>query len=177
MSVDPFRTLGIDPSFELDLDALDTRHRDLSAALHPDRYATKPANERRMALDRAINVNTAWRQLRDPVQRAERLLEHHGIAISETTAPKASPTLLMEMMEVREELSEAKQARDLDRVGKLGGRMTAKKAEVIEALRLGFVSADGNVNTLRTLLPTLGELRYLKRFFEEVEAIEEQLLD
>ncbi len=70
MSADPFDTLGVEPRFDLDLAALERRHRDLSRALHPDRYAGAPAAERRLALGRAIDANEALRVLKDPIRRA-----------------------------------------------------------------------------------------------------------
>src|SRR5262245_5679063 len=124
MSADPFDTLGVEPRFDLDLAALEDRHRALSGALHPDRYAGRPAAERRMALDRAIEVNAAWRALRDPVTRAEALFQRAGVEVGELAEPKPTPDLLVEMMEVREELAEAKG--DAARLAKLGDRMRTR---------------------------------------------------
>src|SRR6185503_15334256 len=110
---DPFEILGMEPRFDLDLRALEQRHRDLSRALHPDRYAGAPSAERRLALSRAIEVNDAWRMLRDPIRRAEAILRRGGVEIGETLEPKPSPDLLMEMMESREALSDAARKKDL----------------------------------------------------------------
>jgi molecular chaperone HscB len=170
---DPFATLGVEARFDLDLETLADRHRALSGALHPDRYNARPASERRMALDKAVAVNEAWRQLRDPVRRAEALLSRAGVAVGETAEPKASPELLMEMMEVREELAEAKAARDLDGIGKLARRMQRREQQVLARLAAGFAAADD----FDDLVPVLGELRYLRRFFEQLQAIEEELMD
>ena len=172
----PFATLGLEPTFDLDMAALDTRHRDLSGTLHPDRYAGKPATERRMALERAIEVNSAWRTLRDPVKRAEALLATAGIAVGEQAEPKATPALLMEMMEVRETLSDARRSADVAKIGALSDEMKARERQVIGTLSAGFAEAAQDTAQLSALLPTLGELRYLRRFFEELEAIEDELL-
>lgn len=172
---DPFETLGVEPRFDIDDKALAERHRTLSKTLHPDRYSGKPAAERRMALDKAISVNAAWRALRDPVKRAESLLARLGVKTGELEEPKASPMLLMEMMEVGEELSSAHQAKDLDRIGEVADRMRGKERDVIGRLREGFSKADEA--TAKELVPIVGELRYVRRFFEELDAIEEQLMD
>ncbi|HHH27503.1 MAG TPA: Fe-S protein assembly co-chaperone HscB, partial [Polyangiaceae bacterium] len=123
----------------------------------------------------AISVNEAFRLLRDPVRRAEALLASRDVSVGETAEPKPSPELLMEMMEIREELAEAKASKDLDAIGKLGDRMRKREKAVIGALASGFAAADGDPQRLQALLPTLGELRYIRRFFEELDAIEEQL--
>jgi molecular chaperone HscB len=174
--MDAFDTLGVEPRFDLDLGALEARHRALSGALHPDRYAGKPAGERRMALGKAIEVNDAWRVLRDPVRRAECLFARAGVAVGETREPKPSPDLLMEMLEIREELAAAHKKRDAHKVAALGEGMRAREREALGALQRGFASAGGDTAKLATVLPELGKLRYVRRFFEELEAIEDDLL-
>lgn len=174
--MDAFDTLGVPPAFELDLAALEARHRALSAALHPDRFASASAGERRIALGRAIEVNEAFRLVRDPVRRAECLLARSGIAVGDGVEPKPAPSFLLEMMELREALSEAHAARDLDGVTTLGARVREREAETLTALSTGFASKGDDASALRELLPELGKLRYFRRFFEELAAIEDDLL-
>ena len=171
---DPFDTLGVEARFDLDTNELAERHRALSKALHPDRYTGKPAAERRMALDKAIAVNAAWRALRDPVKRAELLLARRGSTTGELAEPKPSPDLLLEMMEVREQLAEAHSARDLDGMGKVTERMRNKERDVLSRLSDGFAT---DTVAPDDLVRTVGELRYIKRFFEELEAIEDQMME
>lgn len=168
---DPFATLGVEPRFDLDADALASRHRELSKALHPDRYASAPAAERRMALGRAIEVNEAYRALRDPVRRAEAVARHLGLPVGETSEPKPSPALLMEMMEAREELAEATRSKDASRVVGLGDAMRARERGLTASIARAFASDERDA-----VLPLLGELRYVRRFLDEVAAFEETLL-
>ena len=172
---DPFETLGVEARFDLDLRALEQRHRDLSKALHPDRYAGAPAAERRLSLGRAIDVNEAFRVLRDPVRRAEALLRRAGTAVGETAEPAAPPALLMEMMEAREELSDVARAKDLEGVRRLGVSMTARQTETIDLLAQAFDAAAAAPEKMSRALPILGELRYVRRFLDEVSALEEEL--
>lgn len=174
---DPFQTLGVEPRFDLDLPSVEKRHRELSRALHPDRYADAPAAERRMSLSRAIEVNEAWRAVRDPVRRAEALCARAGVPFGEAGEPKASPALLMEMMEVREELADAARAKDLGRVAAIRRTVEAREASVLARLAGGFTEAAGAHDATLRLLPTLGELRYLRRLLDELSALEEQLAE
>jgi molecular chaperone HscB len=167
---DPFSTLGVEPVFDLDIAALERRHRELSRQLHPDRYVGKPAGERRQALGRAIEMNDAWRVLKDPIRRAEALLALRGTPVGETNEPKPDQELLMEMMEQRESLSEARQSRDAARLEKLAAAMRTRSASVERAL--GEALADKNADAA---LRHLGELRYLRRFLDEAAAIEDEL--
>src|SRR5262245_42350635 len=117
--VDPFQVFGVEPRYDLDLEVVAKTHRELSRALHPDRYVATPASERRAALEKAANVNEAWRIVRDPIRRAEALFALRGIAVGETNEPKASPDFLMEMMEEREALADARQSGDVARARSL----------------------------------------------------------
>lgn len=172
---DPFATLGIDPAFTIDLPAVEQRHRDLSRALHPDKFTGAPAAERRLALNRAIEVNEAWRAVRDPIKRAEALMRRGGVPVGELEEPKPSPALLMEMMESREALAEAVQAKDLAAVKKLGDDMQARRDATLRALGRGFEEAGAEKEKLRALLPMMGELRYIRRLLDEVSAFEEEM--
>jgi molecular chaperone HscB len=167
---DPFETMGVEPRFDLDLDKLAERHRDLSRALHPDRYAGAPAAERRLALGKAIEVNDAFRVLKEPVRRAEAILRREGVPVGETAEPKPSQALLMDMMERREELADARRSKDLPAVQKLATSVRERERVVLDQLGKAL-SVEGK--TKAGALPFLGELRYLRRFLDEVSAIEE----
>lgn len=168
---DPFDVLGLEPEFELDLEALERRHRELSKALHPDRYAGKPASERRQALSRAIEVNEAHRILRDPVRRAEALLRRRGQELREGTEPQPDPEFLMEIMEHREELSAARRERKREVVERLVREMRGREARAIEALGRAF-RGSFDAAAVQT---ELGALRYYRRFLDEAAAIEDEL--
>ncbi|MGE0327848.1 MAG: Fe-S protein assembly co-chaperone HscB [Polyangiaceae bacterium] len=198
--MNPFEIFDIAPSFALDLSELEGRHRELSRVLHPDRYVGAPAGERRQALGKAIEVNEAWRKLKDPIQRAEALCEVLGIQRSESTEPKADPMLLMEMMEQREALGDARRAKDLDQVEKLAAAITVRQREVLTELTRQFAAlsppksagavgpaAGGSGGSggeeqrkvsetdREQLLRELGKLRYFRRFLDEANAILDEL--
>jgi molecular chaperone HscB len=176
---DPFALLGLPRRFSLDRKDAEAKHRELSRTLHPDRYAGASSAERRMVLSKAIEVNEAWRIVRDPVRRAEALLLLEGLEteVGETREPKPSPSFLMEVLEAREHLEEAKDARDCAAVAKAVEGATAKRRAVEGELE---ATIDAAIEThdrgaLRAAVPLLGRLRYAARFLEEAAAIEERL--
>ncbi|WP_394847519.1 Fe-S protein assembly co-chaperone HscB [Pendulispora brunnea] len=172
--MDPFATLGVERRYDVDLRALEKTHRELSRALHPDKHVGAAAGKRE-ALSRAVEVNAAWRILRDPVKRAEALFSIHGVPVGETNEPKSSPAFLIEVLEQREALDEAKQARDLARVHELAESIEARAQAVQDALAEAFSSAGADREKLGPHVGKLGELRYFRRFLEEVSAIEDDL--
>jgi molecular chaperone HscB len=177
-AADPFDTLGVEPRFDLDEARLAQRHRDLSRALHPDRHAGAAATSRRLALGRMIEVNEALRVLRDPVRRAGALARRLGLPVGEGQEPKASPALLMDFMDAREELGAAVAAKDAAAVAALATGMRDREAKVTSALAEAFAD-PGDLSDARrrdAILALLGELRYVRRFLDEVAAFEETLL-
>lgn len=173
--MDPFAILGILPRYTVDLVETEKRYRDLSRTLHPDKFVGRPAGERRMALSRAIEVNEAWRTLKDPVKRAEALMRRAGVEIGESRESSAAPELLMEMMERREALSEAREAKDRAELERLVTDMRQREQSVIGRLAECLDSPDCTLENARSRVPVLGELRYIRRFLEEASAAEDEL--
>ena len=171
--MDPFEALGTEPIFDLDLASLEQRHRDLSRALHPDRHATSGAGERRMALGRAIEVNEAFRTLKDPVRRAEALLARRGVQSGEGKEPPASPALLMEVMERREALADLRRSKDEAALLRQISEVHAEEVRTQAALAEAFAAESADPTEI---LKRIGELRYYRRFLEEASAIADDLL-
>jgi len=176
---DPFDVLGIEPRFRLDLESVGARHRDLSRALHPDRYVGRPANERRLALSRAIEVNQAFGIVRDPVRRAQALLARHGVSVPEGSEPPAEPTFLMRMLELREELAALVATKDVSALERFIERAEADEAGAVEALAAGFAElerrAEPPPEITGELVRRLGELRYYRRLLGEARAARDEI--
>jgi molecular chaperone HscB len=177
---DPFAILGVEPRFDLDLAAAEVRHRELSRTLHPDRHAGQPPAERRRALSMAIEVNDALRVLKDPVRRAEALLERSGLRLAEEgKEPAAAPEFLMDVLELREELSAAQRAADLTRVKSVAKAVEARHASVEAELSLAFagLATDSSAAAAQAarIGRRLGELRYFRRLLAEARALEDEI--
>jgi len=105
---DDFTLMGLPQQQAQSRAELDTRWKGLQAQVHPDRFAAEGAAAQRVAMQWAVRVNEAYRRLRDPLSRAAYLCELRGAPIqaNENTAMPAS--FLMEQMEWREALDEAR---------------------------------------------------------------------
>jgi molecular chaperone HscB len=169
--VQPFETLGLPARFDLSLSEIEQRYRDLQKALHPDRFAQASPTERRMSLSKAVEVNEAYRVLRDDLSRAEALLMLRGWTKEQGEKERADPELLMEMMELREELGEARRAKAMDRVQALAGKVTAMQKRTLDELGRAL---DASHELSPSLVAALGRLRYYRRFLDEVRAIEDE---
>ena len=173
--MDPFATLGLPRRYDLDEQELKQHYRELQKALHPDRHMTAVASQRRVALGKAVEVNEAYRMLRDKLARAEALL-----ALVRGDAPvtneAADPHLLMEVMELREELSEAKHAKDSVGVQRLSARVRALQSSAYAALTRGFtaLAEPPSKDAITDLAALIARLKYYQRFLDEARVIEDE---
>lgn len=179
-AVNPFETMGLAPRFALDLEELASRQRELSKLLHPDKFVGRPATERRAALGRAIEVNEAHRALKDPLTRAQALLAHLRLELKEGEGPKASQGLLMETMERREALRDAGRRGDEEAVIDLARQVKEEEKVLLTELQQAFsealeerVAAESPVAV--RIHEKLGNLRYLRRFLDEADAVLDEL--
>ena len=113
MTENYFELFGLAPSFSIELATFETNFRKIQSASHPDRFVTGTAAEKLSAMQLATLANEAYQTLKSPANRAKYLLELQGItAISDTNT--AMPTdFLMQQMEWREALEDAKAAKDI----------------------------------------------------------------
>jgi molecular chaperone HscB len=155
--------LGLTPRYDVDLAELERVFFERSKELHPDRFANAPAHERVVALSRSRALNDAYQTLRKPMPRAEYLLVRGGVAIGDNE--RLDPAFLMEILEMREELAEARAAGKTDVVAAKQAAMIARRKSVFGELPALFAAND---------LPAVKErvivLRYLNRYLEECDA-------
>ncbi len=175
--MDPFDTLGLPPRFDLDLTEIEQRYRDLQKTLHPDKFVNASASERRASLSHAVTVNEAYRALKDDLKRAEALVLRFGGASDEKRAQ--DPELLMEVMELREALAESRAERDLPRAQKLSAEVRTREQNARATLEQALVSlaAGATAPLVAKAEADLARLRYYRRFQDEVDALEEEMLE
>lgn len=128
---DYFGLFGLPPSFNVDTATLERTYRDLQSAVHPDRYAHTPETERRLSMQWATRVNEAYRTLKDPLARAQYLLAINGVDLGEESNTAMPARFLMEQMEWREAVAEARAAEDVGELEKLLARLRGQSNEVI----------------------------------------------
>ena len=109
-----FELFGLSPKFNIELATLESNFRKIQSESHPDRFVSASSAEKLQSMQLATHANEADQILKNPANRAKYLLELQGIvAISETNT--AMPLdFLMQQMEWRESLEDAKAAKDIN---------------------------------------------------------------
>lgn len=186
VATDPFELLGVSARFDLDKSEIEARQRDLSKVLHPDRFATSSAVERRAALNKAMAVNEAVRTLKNPVSRGTALLARAlgQTAAGELPEARVAPSLLMEVMDWREELSNAFGRRDQATVTRIAQTAAARREVVMTELTRAFVTLSEQAGAVAStdvavtkVAEQLATLKYFERLAEEVRRMEDELAD
>ncbi len=177
-----FEVFGLSPRFDLDGAGLEKRYRELSLALHPDRAAKGDAKERRAVLERSTALNDAYKVLKDPMKRAFYLLKLQGVDLDREdggTQQDMPPEFLEEVIDLREQLAQARLEKDLDRAQAMAKQVEQSQDEALEAAvnRLrSLEKSPQDAASLKDAAHQLGRVRYFSRFLEEVELIEEEAL-
>ena len=157
-----FELFGLPLAFTLDVEQLDAVYRDIQARVHPDRFAHAGDAERRASMQMTTRVNEAYRALRDPLRRAIHLLELNGVDVAFETDTAMPKDFLVQQMELRERLEEAKSPSALDLMKKdLHGEKQQIEKQIAEQ-----IDARKNLESARALVR---KLMFFDRLAEEVD--------
>lgn len=167
-----FQLFGIAPGFNIDVNALAERYRELQRAVHPDKFAHATAQDRRLAMQHAANINEAFRVLKDPVQRALYLLRMNGVNVPEHSNTPLDAAFLMQQMELRETIDDARaSASRAAAVARLQAEIDAWERELLDELGRAFATATPAA--LQQAVVLAQKLRFFKRVREDVLALED----
>ena len=115
LSSDFFTLFDLPIQFELDVQQLTARYRDLQRTVHPDKFADAPERDRRLALQQSAHINEAFNTLKSPLSRGRYLLQLKGIDNTQEQQNTAMDgAFLMQQMELREALAEVKEITQLN---------------------------------------------------------------
>ena len=107
-----FELFQLPAQFTIDAHALDAAYREVQGRVHPDRFVNATDAEKRVAMQWATRANEAYQTLKNPQKLAQYLCELHGVDLKTESNTAMPMAFLMQQMEWREALGEAKAARD-----------------------------------------------------------------
>lgn len=167
-----FELFGLPPRYRVEERDLEHAYRALQAEVHPDRHAAADDSQKRQALQASARVNEAYETLRDPVARAEYLLEIRGVDAKDETDTQLPLEFLTQQLERRETADEAVSAHDDAALAALYDDVLADA----KRLRVDVERAlDGDdVVAARALVR---ELRFLSKLAEDLDAMRTLELD
>lgn len=160
-----FTLFQLEPAFDIDTAALEQTYRSLAARFHPDRHAAASVFEQKQAMMMASAVNEAYRILKNPIDRAAYLLEQHNIHADSPEHTSFPPEFLMQQMEWRETLEEARAQNNQAALLALEADIQAEQNTLLSALQTAFKQTDHHnaANLVR-------QGRFLNKLRQEIQA-------
>ena len=129
-----FELFGLKPQFSIDLTKLETNYRAIQSSSHPDRFVTCTSAEKLQSMQTATLANEAYLSLKSPALRASYLLGLQGIDAIHETNTSMPHDFLMQQMEWREAMDDAKQAKDVLALENLLAEMQAEAKQLQDNL-------------------------------------------
>jgi molecular chaperone HscB len=114
LQADDFELFGLMRQFAQDRGAIDARWKDLQREAHPDKFAAQGAAAQRIAMQWSVRINEAYQRLKDPLKRAAYLCEVSGFPVNAHSNTAMPAAFLMQQMEWRETLDDARGAASLE---------------------------------------------------------------
>ena len=162
LSYSDFELFALPQQFAHDRAAIDARWKELQREAHPDKFAAQGAAAQRVALQWSVRINEAYQRLKDPLKRAAYLCDLLGAPIDAENNTAMPAEFLMQQMEWRETLEDARGEGELDELErKLAGNRRELLVE-IERLLDEVKDPAGAAQRVRALM-------FLERFGEDIE--------
>lgn len=161
----PFTLFQLPEQFDIDVEMLAQRYRALAAQFHPDKFVSASAFEQKQAVMMSAAVNEAYRVLSNPLNRAAALLANQGIDADAPEHTQFAPEFLMQQMEWRETLGDAKLERDWTTLGSLKNDIAEQQAILVQQLAQQFDLAD-----FQAAAQLVRQGRFLDKLQQEIQA-------
>ena len=169
LSSSDFELFGLPDTFAQDSAAIDARWKELQREVHPDKFAAQGASAQRVAMQWSVRVNEAYQRLRDPLKRAAYLCELRGAPIDAHSNTAMPAAFLMQQMEWREAVADARGSRDRNALEALRTDLAAAHGEMLGQLERA-IDRESNYDAGCSLVR---KLRFLEKLEEEIdEALE-----
>src|SRR5262249_3910437 len=128
-----FELFGLAPAYDIDTEALSRKYLAIARNVHPDAFATSNEVTQSLILRISAAVNRAHETLRDPLLRAEYILELSG-GKSAGEDKRVPDDLLVHVMALREEIEEAKCQGDKTTLAGFRETIEAKKFDALREI-------------------------------------------
>lgn len=165
LGADDFALFDLPRAFALNPTDLDARWRGLQARVHPDRFAAEGGAAQRVAMQWSVRVNEAYRRLKDPIARGAYLCELAGVSIDAERNTAMPTAFLMQQMQWREALEEARTAGE---VSELEARVRAESRMMQAQLAVLIDGQPDSAPDLQAAAQQIRALMFVQRFLQDI---------
>ena len=138
----------------------------LSRKYHPDFFSNELEADQAEALEKSSAINRAFKIFTNPELTIQYFLQLKGLLVEEEKY-QLSPAFLMQMMELNEELTEAKEAADTARIKLIEQSILQIQSEIYEPVKEIVEHYQSGVTTEKELLQ-VKEYYYQKKYLSRI---------
>src|SRR5687768_13040497 len=129
-----FELFAIPVQLVVDSSSLQKKFIELSRKYHPDYFATQPSEKQAEVLEISASLNKAWKTFQNPDETIKYVLRSKGL-LEEEEKFQLPPGFLMEMMEINEQLMEAKMDEEPEKMSRLSSVISQLSTEIYEPVK------------------------------------------
>ncbi|SFB40243.1 Co-chaperone protein HscB [Collimonas sp. OK607] len=158
-----FELFHLPQRFTLDTSALERAYHEVQNQTHPDRFASASSAEKRVAMQWTTRANEAYQTLKSPFKRAAYLCELNGVELQAESNTAMPAAFLMQQMEWRETLDDARAAKSMPALEQLDSELRA--ARKVDLERIGTLL---DAQDFQQAAQYVRQLMFLDKFGEEI---------
>jgi len=162
-----FSLLNLPKRFDLSGEALEQSWKQASSQVHPDRFATASAAEKRVAVQWASRVNDAYQTLKSPLSRAAYMCELEGFPVQAESNTAMGATFLMTQMQWREQLDDVRANPQHNGLNELLQEIQAKQLELFDEMK-NLIDAQQDYTSATQ---RVREWMFVNKMHQEVKAL------
>lgn len=165
-----FTILNIEPAYSVNNSELKQLLIEAQKSSHPDNFVNLDEAKRLELLMKSSDINDAYQVLQDPVKRAEHLL---GLKLGDELDSESlnhDMDFLMAQLDLRSELEEIEQAKDLDKLMSYAENVDTNFNQSVIAITESF-----DKNNLDEVKILIDRLKFWQKLQREIERIEDNL--
>lgn len=156
-----FEVLGVEETFSLCPEVLESAYLDRQRCLHPDKFVLKTEQERGYAQAHTVALNVAYQVLKDSHQKGKYLLKLKGFEDPQDSGDAMDAAFLLEIMEERERMESLQ---DVEEIQFMMYAVQLKKKTLEEALKKAFEEEN-----YKKVTQLLNQFQYNSQFYKTLQ--------
>jgi len=174
--VNYFQIFGFSAQFALDVNQLAEFYQTLQKKVHPDKFAHASNQDQMIAVKKSTLINDAYQTLKNPLMRAQYLLELRESEQPNEQASFSDNSFLMRQMELHEMLDDVKHSNDIETaIFELSQELASGSADLFSTMHRQLDENTTESNLLAG--DNLRKLKFYKKLQVDLDKLEDQLFD
>ena len=161
-----FEIFGIPVQLKVDKSGLSAKYFELNKKFHPDFYANAIPSEQHHALEITANLNKAFKTFQNPDETIKYVLQLKEL-LEEEEKYQLPPDFLMEVLEINEQLMDAKMEDDPELKQNIQSSILNLQSEIYDPVKDIIENYQDGITTEKELLQ-VKEYYYKKKYLNRI---------